>query len=231
MGPSIEEAAEGVGDISGYRVNLNQLKGLSEGTSATMNPIRSFQLVQGSPEAFGTRLGVNKRPFSSNTYADYGVSRIGYNDVNAKTFVVGSDDLSSSVNHFRRGELSHFRIFTNDAAPAVSRNFPGTDIDVPLLLQGLSFGRKVGGTGYLNWYQDMSKVPSGLGFKRGGNLEIGDEGLKSLQNDVQSFQYKTLYGGVATLSRRIENGISELSDISIEVGGVVNNIEKVLNSI
>jgi len=227
MGPSIEEAAEGIGDISGYRVNLNQLKGLSEGTSATMNPIRSFELIKGSPETFGTRLGVEPRSFEASTYADYGVSRIGYDDVKAKTFVVGSDDLSSQINHFRRGELSHFRVFTNDAAPAISRNFPGTDLDVPLLLQGLSFGRKVGGTGYLNWYQDMSKVPSGLGFKRGGNLEIGDEGLKSLQNDVQSFQNKTLFGGVATLSRGIENGIGELSDISREVSGVFNNIEKV----
>jgi hypothetical protein len=227
QGVSIEESAEGIGDISGYRVNLNQLKGLSEGTSATMNPVRSFELTQGSPETFGTGLGVRPRPFSGNTYADYGISKIGYNDVNSKTFVVGADDLSSNVNHFQRGELSHFRVFTNDRPPAISRDFPGTRIDVPITLGNLSFGRKIGANGYLSWFQDMSTVPSGLGFKRGGNVEMGEESFNILSDNVKSFQDKTLFGGVATLNRSLENAVSELGKVSLDASSVIGDLRKV----
>jgi len=231
MGPSIEEAAEGIGDISEYKVNLNQLKGLSEATSATMNPVRSFELVQNGTDFFGSKIGVGLNEFKGDTYSTYGLERIGYvpfgQGVTSKTFVVGSDDLSSYENHFNRGELSHFRIFTDDAVPKPSDFFPGTTIDITPEFNKIRTGTPLG-TGRLEWYQDMSRVPSGLGLKRGGNVVMPTTGSEIIKNQVESFLSS---GGssksIASLSTGITNALRQLRDVNSDASKIASNINKV----
>ena len=215
------------GDISKYRINLNQLKGLSEMTSMTSSPIRSFALNTDPQDHFGSRIGVQKGEFRGSMYSNYGLSRIGYNDADSKTFVVGSDDFSSGVNHFDRGELSHFRVFTNDTPPLLNRNFPGTKIDVPTEFASIRVGRNMGTQGaHLNWFQDMSRVPGGMGYRRGGNMDmpLGDEGISESVSALLSGQ--TFLEDVTGSLRR---GIHSLSDINRSASGIVRNIRNVQN--
>ena len=228
-GTEVKEFASG--DISKYRINLNQLKGLSEMTSMTSSPIRSFALNTDPGYHFGSKIGVRKDEFKGNTYSNYGLNRIGYNDADSKTFVVGSDDFSSGVNHFDRGELSHFRVFTNDAPPLLNRNFPGTEIDVPSefasIRVGRSMGRNLGTQGaYLNWVQDMSRVPGDLGYRRGGNMDmpLGDEGISESVSALLSGQ--TFLDDVTGSLRR---GLNSLNDINRSASGIVRNIRGVQN--
>ena len=215
------------GDISKYRINLNQLKGLSEMTSMTSSPIRSFALNTDPQDHFGSRIGVQKDEFRGSMYSNYGLGRIGYNDADSKTFVVGSDDFSSDVNHFQRGELSHFRVFTNDSPPFLNRNFPGTEIDVPTEFASIRVGRNVGVQGaHLNWFQDMSRVPGGMGYRRGGNIDmpLGDEGISESVSALLSGQ--TFLEDVTGNLRR---GMNSLSDINRSASGIVRNIRDVQN--
>jgi len=215
------------GDISKYRINLNQLKGLSEMTSMTSSPIRSFSLNLDPQDHFGSRIGVQKNEFRGSKYSRYGLNRIGYNNVDAKTFVVGSDDFSSSVNHFDRGELSHFRVFTNDAPPLLSRNFPGTNIDVPSESASIRVGRNLGVQGaHLDWFQDMSRVPGGMGYRRGGNMDmpLGDEGISESVSALLSGQ--TFLEDVTGSLRR---AVNSLNSINISASRIVKNIRDVQN--
>jgi len=215
------------GDISNYRINLNQLKGLSEMTSMTSSPISTFSLDADPEKIFGNRIGVRKDKLTRNFYQTYGLNRIGYSDVDAKTFVVGSDDFFTNVNHFGRGELSHFRVFTNDAPPRLSRNFPGTQIDVPSEFASIRVGRNVGASGaHLNWFQDMSRVPGGMGYRRGGNMDmpLGDEGISESVSALLSG--KAFIEDVAGNLRR---GVNSLSDINRSASGIVRNIRNVQN--
>ena len=215
------------GDISKYRINLNQLKGLSEMTSMTSSPIRSFALNTDSQDHFGSRIGVQKDIYMGNMYSNYGLNRIGYNNADSKTFVVGSDDFSSGVNHFDRGELSHFRVFTNDSPPLLNRNFPGTKIDVPTEFASIRVGRNVGAQGAnLNWFQDASSFPGGMGYRRGGNMTMpsGDEGISESVSALLSGQ--TFLEDVTGNLRR---GMNSLSDIRRSASGIVRNIKNVQN--
>lgn len=215
------------GDISKYRINLNQLKGLSEMTSMTSSPIRSFALNTEPQDHFGNRIGVRKDEFTGNMYSNYGLNRIGYNDADSKTFVVGSDDFSSGVNHFDRGELSHFRVFTNDAPSRLSRNFPGTQIDVPSEFASIRVGRNLGAQGaHLNWFQDMSRVPGGMGYRRGGNMDmpLGDEGISESVSALLSGQ-----AFIEDVAGSLRRGVNSLSDINRSASGIVRNIRNVQN--
>ena len=215
------------GDISKYRINLNQLKGLSEMTSMTSSPIRSFALNTDPQDYFGSRIGVQKDEFKGTSYSNYGLGRIGYNDADSKTFVIGSDDFSSFVNHFGRGELSHFRVFTNDGPPLLNRNFPGTKIDVPTEFESIRVGRNVGARGAnLDWFQDMSRVPGGMGYRRGGNMTMpsGDEGISESVSNLLSGQ-----SFLEDVTGSIRRGVSSLSDISRSASGIVRNIRNVQN--
>ncbi len=212
------------GDISNYRINLNQLKGLSEMTSMTSSPIRSFALNTDPGYHFGSRTGVKKDEFKGNTYSHYGSGRIGYNDADSKTFVVGSDDFSSGVSHFKRGELSHFRVFTNDGPPLLSRNFPGTQIDVPSEFASIRVGRNIGVQGAnLEWFQDASRVPGGMGYRRGGNMDMpsGDEGISESVSNLLSGQ-----AFIEDVTRNLRRGVNSLSDISRSASGIVKNIRE-----
>lgn len=227
QGVSIEESAEGIGDISGYRVNLNQLKGLSEGTSATMNPVRSFQLFQDGDDHFGSKIGQHSNRFTGNTYADYGIAKIGYSPLegaNAKTFVVGTDDLYSATNHFGRGELSHFRVFTDDAPPKVTEYFPGTNVSTKYAFSRLGMASKLG-KGYLNWFQDMSKVPSGMGYTRGGNVDMPPGHTNVLQNAVNGY----LNNDVSTegVSSFIDDAVYGLAAIRRDAGKIVKDMSSI----
>ena len=215
------------GDISKYRINLNQLKGLSEMTSMTSSPIRSFALKTDPQDHFGSRVGVQKYEFKGTSYSNYGLGRIGYNDADSKTFVVGSDDFSSNVNHFDRGELSHFRVFTNDGTPLLNRNFPGTKVDVPTEFESIRVGRNLGAQGaHLNWFQDMSRVPGGMGYRKGGNVDmpLGDEGISESVSALLSGQ--TFLEDVIISLRR---GANSLSDINSSASRIVKNIRDIQN--
>lgn len=215
------------GDISNYRINLNQLKGLSEMTSMTSQPISTFSLEADPQRYFGNRIGVRPDKLTRNFHQTYGLGRIGYNDVDAKTFVIGSDDFYTNVNHFGRGELSHFRVFTNDAPPFITRNFPGTEIDVPNQFGMLQNGRALTSSGaYLNWFQDMSRVPGGMGYRRGGNVDmpLGDEGISESVSALLSGQ--TFLEDVTGNLRR---GMNSLNDINRSASGIVRNIRNVQN--
>lgn len=227
QGVSIEESAEGIGDISGYRINLNQLKGLSEGTSATMNPVRSFQLFQDGDDHFGSKIGQHSNRFTGNTYADYGIAKIGYSPLegaNAKTFVVGTDDLYSATNHFARGELSHFRVFTDDAPPKVTEYFPGTNVSTKYAFSRLGMASKLG-KGYLNWFQDMSKVPSGMGYTRGGNVDMPPGHTNVLQNAINGY----LNNDVSTegVSSFIDDAVYGLAEIRRDAGKIVKDMSSI----
>lgn len=227
MGPSIEEAAEGVGDISGYRVNLNQLKGLSEGTSATMNPVRSFELVQNGEDYFGSKIGQHSNPFRNSTYSEYGLGKIGYSSLegaSAKTFVVGTDDLYSQKNHFGRGELAHFRTFTDDTPPKISEYFPGTKVPTKYAFSRLGNSVRVGGA-YLNWFQDMSRVPSGFGYKRGGNLDMPEGYTTPIQNAVYGYLNNDVTSrGVTDV---IQNALDEIATIKRETGRIISSMRDI----
>jgi hypothetical protein len=230
MGPSIEESAEGVGDISGYRINLNQLKGLSEGTSATMNPVRSFELVQDGEDFFGSKIGQHSNRFRSNAYSDYGLGRIGYSlleGADAKTFVVGTDDLYSQVNHFGRGELAHFRTFIDLTPPKIAENFPGTRVPTKYAfsrLGGETSSVRVGGA-YLNWFQDMSRVPSGLGYKRGGNLDMPPGYITPIENAVYGYLNNDVTSkGVTDV---IGNALDEIATIRREAGRITASMRDI----
>lgn len=227
MGPSIEESAEGIGDISGYRINLNQLKGLSEGTSATMNPVRSFELVQNGEDFFGSKIGQHSNRFRGSTYSEYGLGKIGYSSlegVNAKTFVVGTDDLYSQTNHFGRGELAHFRTFTDDTPPKITEYFPGTKVPTQYAFSRLGNSVRVGGA-YLNWFQDMSRVPSGFGYKRGGNLDMPEGYTTPIQNAVYGYLNNDVTSrGVTDV---IQNALDEIATIRRETGRITSSMRDI----
>jgi hypothetical protein len=227
QGVSIEESAEGIGDISGYRINLNQLKGLSEATSATMNPVRSFQLFQDVDDHFGSKIGQHSNRFRGNTYADYGIAKIGYSPLegaNAKTFVVGTDDLYSATNHFGRGELSHFRVFTDDASPKVTEYFPGTNVSTKYAFSRLGMASKLG-KGYLNWFQDMSKVPSGMGYTRGGNVDMPPGHTNVLQNAVNGYLNNEVSSeGVSSF---IDDAVYGLAEVRRDAGKIVKDMSSI----
>lgn len=227
QGVSIEESAEGIGDISGYRVNLNQLKGLSEGTSATMNPVRSFQLFQDGDDHFGSKIGQHSNRFRGNAYADYGIGKIGYSPLegaNAKTFVVGTDDLYSGTNHFGRGELSHFRVFTDDAPPKVTEYFPGTKVPTNYAFSRLRNSAKLG-KGYLNWFQDMSKVPGGMGYTRGGNVDMPPGHTNVLQNSVDGYLNNDV--SIEGVGSFIDDAIYGLAEIRRDAGKIASEMQSI----
>ena len=54
---------------------------------------------------------------------------------------------------------------------------------MPTEFASIRVGRNVGVRGaHLNWFQDMSRVPGGMGYRRGGNMDmpLGDEGIRKV---------------------------------------------------
>jgi len=201
MGPSIEESAEGIGDISGYKINLNMLKGASEETTATLNPIRTFEIAEGQEDVFGGKIDqVNRsfpKRFSGTNYSRYGLGRIGYGNLtseSSKTWAIGSDVIKSNTNHFGRGELAHFRTFVDEGRTTLPENVPGTEVGFLGASANLRSGTSISGSssgaggGRIEWYPDMSRVPSGMGVTgRGGTLNLFDGGpARGLEDAISS---------------------------------------------
>ena len=88
-----------------YRINLNQLKGLTETTYDNVNPIRTIEIAEGQEDLFGSKIDQvrksegrslftpeSERPFSGSSYSDYGLGRIGYGSLDSessKTWAIG----------------------------------------------------------------------------------------------------------------------------------------------
>ena len=254
VGPSIEESAEGIGDISGYKINLNQLKGLSEETTATRSPIRTFEIAEGQKDVFGSKIDQVKkstRMFSGSNYSDYGLGRIGYGSLDSessKTWAIGSDVIRSNTNHFGRGELAHFRTFVNDGPTELTDNIPGTEVGFHGAAAGLRSGTSISGSssgaggGRIEWYPDMSRVPSGMGVTgRGGTLVFFDGGpARSLEDAISSDMVRSspvaylseinnFNNSMARSGNETRRIITEINSIQVNGEPLVKNDFKIKN--
>ena len=254
VGPSIEESAEGIGDISGYKINLNQLKGLSEETTATRSPIRTFEIAEGQEDVFGGKIDQVKkstRMFSGSNYSDYGLGRIGYGSLDSessKTWAIGSDVIRSNTNHFGRGELAHFRTFVNDGPTELADNIPGTEVEFRGAAAGLRSGTAIArtgdgaGGGRIEWYPDMSRVPSGMGVTgRGGTLSFFDGGpARALEDAISRDMVRSspvdylseinhFNNSMARSGNKTRQIITEINSIQVNGESLVKNDFKIKN--
>ena len=236
MGPSIEESAEGIGDISGYRINLNQLKGLTETTSYTSSPVRTMGYVQGTENYFGSK--VDPMIFDSkqagtaqaNSWSDYGLDRIGYgfdNPVRSRTFIIGSDNYQTNISHFKRGELSHFRTFTNDRPKPIAKSVQGMSrymsIDFNQRYNQIRYGQGLRpNIGTMEWHPDMSRVPSGLGISRGGNFTPNPNlGKNAIKIALEPENY-----GLTHVSGATNAFLNEVQDARTYARTLINEAER-----
>lgn len=254
VGPSIEESAEGIGDISGYKINLNQLKGLSEEATATRSPIRTFEIAEGQEDVFGSKIDQvrrSARTFSGSNYSDYGLGRIGYGNLDSessKTWAIGSDVIRSNTNHFGRGELAHFRTFVNDGPTTLTDNIPGTEVEFRGTAAGLRTGTAIArtgggaGGGRIEWYPDMSRVPSGMGVtRRGGTLSFFDGGpARALEDAISSDMVRSspvdylseinaFNNSMARSGAKTRQIITDINSIQVNGGTLIENNFKIKN--
>lgn len=247
-----------------YRINLNQLKGLTETTYDNVNPIRTIEIAEGQEDLFGSKIDQvrksegrslftpeSERPFSGSDYSDYGLGRIGYGSLDSessKTWAIGSDVIRSNTNHFGRGELAHFRTFVNDAPTTLAHNIPGTEITFMGASSGLRSGTSISGSGpgagggRIEWYPDMSKVPSGLGITgRGGTLNFFDGGPARMLEDAISsdlvrsepVSYLSEMNGFNNSMARSQNEtrriMTSINSIQVRGGTLIENDFKIKN--
>jgi len=225
QGPSIEESAESIGDISGYRINLNQLKGLTESTSYTSSPIRTMPYTQGTEVYFGDNIrsmifdNDQSGTASANSWHDYGLDRIGYKTetpVRSATFIIGSDNYQTNISHFNRGELAHFRTFTNDLPKPIAESVQGMSnyeaIDFNRRYNQIRYGQGLSSSlGTIEWHPDMSRVPSGLGISRGGNFtpspNLGKNAI-TIALDTDNYNLTHLSGATNAFLNQVQDARS-----------------------